>query len=523
MEKLRSFVESHRRLFNLFNFALPVCGGIAIWGIANPTGFASAAEGLIDTTFSALDWFFVGTVSGMLGICLWLTFGRYAKVKLGAEDDEPEFSTLSWLAMLFAAGMGVGLVFWGVAEPIVHYSEPIVGGSKTLSAARRALVLTNFHWGFHAWGVYCMAALVLAYFGFRKGQPYLAGAPLRVAFRGWWVGPVAVAADLIAVLSVAFGVAASISMGIFSVQSGLHVVVGVPTDSVMVAIGILVLLVGMYMASAMTGLHQGIKWLSNFNMALAVALLLYVLLAGPTAFLLRNTVSSLGDYVSNLASLSLRLYPYEGTAGWFHEWTLKSFSWWIAWTPFVGVFVARISRGRTIREFILGVLFVPTLFSVAWFGVFGGSGLYEELFGDGGIVRLVRGDYSLGLYHLVDRMPLAGLMSSLIVLLVFVFIVTSVDSATYVLGMLTSRGAHDPPLGRKIAWGVALGVLGAAVLFTGHIPVVRAASSIGAIPFTFILWLQVAAIIRMLRQDHASSADTTLVASAPDDDRGASS
>lgn len=491
------------KFLNLFYLSIPFCAAIAAWGIADPDSLGEATGDLTGTAFRGLDWFFMLSVSAFVLLSLWLAFGRYGAIKLGRPEDEPEFSTASWIAMLFSAGMGVGLLFWGVAEPMTHFANPPVGVAESTEAARQAMMITNLHWGLHAWACYGVGALVLAYFGFRRGTPYLAGAPIRSAFRGRWVAPVANFADLIAVLAVAFGVAGSIGMGIFQLQTGLHVVADTPSDAEWVSWVILAVLVVSYMTSAATSLDKGIKWLSNINMALALALLGFMLFAGPTPFLLRTVVTSLSDYLSNLVSMSLQMHPYQGkeVEGWMHGWTLTYFIWWIAWAPFVGIFIARISKGRTIREFILGVLFVPTVFSIIWFGVFGGTGFHEDMFGAGGVGQMVQENLTVALFSLFDRLPLSGLLGVITLFLLFVFLVTSVDSATFVLGMLTSKGSLNPPTSRKIGWGIILGALGAALMLSGNIHAVRSAAVSGAIPFVFILLIQVAALFRALAID----------------------
>ena len=494
--------ESREPRINLFRVTLPICALVAVGGIVSPETLADSAGLMTSTAFRALDWFFMAAVSGFLMLCLWLALGRYGTMKLGADDDEPDFSTTSWLAMLFAAGMGVGLLFWGVAEPVTHYTGALGFEPQTPLAARRAMVITTFHWGLHAWAVYAIAALVLAYFGFRRGAPYLPGAPLRSAFGDRrWTEPVAKLADGIAVLAIAFGVAGSMGMGIFQLQTGLHVLLGIPLESKAWSAGILIMIVIAYMTSASTSLDKGIKWLSNINMGLAVLLLLFILGAGPTAHLFRTFVTTVGEYTASLVSLSLGLYPYDENRTWLEGWTLTYFVWWIAWAPFVGVFIARISRGRTIREFMMGVLLVPTVFSLLWFAVFGGTGLAEEMYGDGGIVRLVSEDVSVALFSLFERLPLSGLLSGTALLLVFIFLVTSVDSATFVLGMLTSRGSLDPPTSRKLGWGISLGLLGGALMLSGNIHAVRAIAVVGAIPFSLIMLIQIVALLRALADE----------------------
>jgi len=485
----------------LLVLTISLCALVALVGIASPQGMASFGAAVSRTAFDSLGWLFLSSVSFFLLLVLWLAFSRYGRLTLGQDGDDPEFSTLSWLAMLFAAGMGSGLLFWGVAEPLIHYADPPIPPGGTPAAARRAMVQTNFHWGLHAWAVYCVGGLVLAYFGFRRKTPYLPGAPLRDVFSGRWVRPVASMADLIGVLAVATGVAGSLGAGILQLRTGLHAFAGLPAESLLVSVAILLVLVAAYLLSASTGLDRGIKWLSNINMCLAVGLLLFVAGVGPTSFLLDAFTTAVGDYIAALPELSLRLFPYSDLQGWTRSWTLTYFIWWIAWAPFVGVFIARISRGRTIRQFVLGVLLAPTAFSILWFAVFGGAGIHEELHGAGGLARLVSEDVTFALFALFDRLPLAALTSLVAVVLLFVFLVTSADSATYVLGMLTSRGSLVPSKQRKLAWGIVIGVFGGALMLTGSIDVLKSVIVTGAVPFTFVLLLQVVALLRSLMRE----------------------
>lgn len=484
----------------LFMISLPICAVIGVLGIIWPAGLADAVNAFTQTVFRSLDWFFLAVTTGLLLLGGWLAVSKSGRLKLGAPDEEPEFSTASWLAMLFAAGMGVGLLFWGVAEPMLHYIGPPTGVGSDPASARRAMVITNFHWGLHAWAIYGVGALVLAFFSFRRGGGYLPSEPIRLAYSGSWVRPVGKLADLLAVISVAFGVAGSIAMGVMQFHTGLSIVTDVPAQSVAVQMTILGVLFVAYMTSAATSLDKGIRILSSLNMALAIGLLLFVLFTGPTSDLLRGCVSALGDYISALPELSLNSYPYAEKSGWLHGWTIVYFIWWIAWTPFVGIFIARISRGRTIREFVLGVIIAPTLFSIVWFSIFGGTGLQAEMAG-ADLSRVVTEDVTGALYSLFETLPLSSVLAALSLVLVFVFLVTSVDSATYVLGMLTSKGSMDPPTSRKLGWGVSLAVLGGALTLSGNIDVIRAMAISGAVPFVFILLLQVGALLRGLREE----------------------
>ena len=488
---------------------LPLCALVAAWGIASPKNLAFVATSLTGTIFQSLDWFFMMSVSGFVALCLILAASPLGRIKLGKPEDRPEFRTGSWLAMLFSAGIGGGLLFWGVAEPMTHFMAPPVAAGGTPDAARAGMVLTGLHWGIHAWSIYCVGALVLAYFGFRHGAPYLAGAPLRAAFRGAWVEPLSRAADLMAVLAGAFGVAGSIALGVMQLQAGLDLVADAPLDSLGVTVAILVLLMVCYVLSAMTSIEKGIKIVSNANVALSVALMVFVLTAGPTGYLLRNFATGLGDYLSHFVQWSLQVFPYQEEVQWLRSWTLNYFILWISWAPFVGIFIARISRGRTIRELVLAVLLAPTVFSMLWFSVFGGSAFFEEMLGLGGIAQVVRENVTTALFTLFERYPLSGLLVSLSLLLVFTFQVTSVDSATFVLSMLTSRGSLEPPVGRRLAWGAIVGGLGGALILAKNVLVIRSIAVAGAIPYTFILLVQIAAMLKVMRLEAAATRSGT--------------
>jgi len=482
--------------------SLPLCVGFAVWGIGDPAGLADWAGRLTGTVFGALDWLYMLWVTGLLVLAAWLALGRHGRVRLGRDGERPEFSTPSWLSMLFAAGMGVGLLFWGVAEPVLHFdgAPGVEPGSR--QAARHALTVTLFHWGFHAWAIYGLTALTLAYFAFKRGGSFMPGAALRAELSGRWVPAVAGLSNIVAVVAIALGVAGSIAMGVFQLQRGLFVLLETDPNSLAMSGAILLALVAAYALPLVTPLDAGVKWLSNVNMAVAVVLVLVLLLAGPTAFLMRGFVTATGDYLTGVVGLSFQLFTFESreVASWFQGWTLTYFFWWIAWAPFVGVFIARISRGRTIREFVAGVILVPTIFSVFWFAVLGGYALYEELYGLGGVVAMVRHDVSIALFTLLERLPYAGVLNATAMALGFVFLVTSVVSAAFVLGMLSGHDAN-PGKRSKLAWGLTLGVLGAAMIVAGDIQAVRALSVLGAVPFAAIMVLQVVALLRALAAD----------------------
>lgn len=487
----------------VFAPSLVLCGLVAAVGIIAPEQVAQATQSFTSFSLEALDWFFLLVTSGFLLLSLLLALSSAGDLRLGRPMDRPEFTLISWLAMLFAAGMGSGLLFWGAAEPVWHFLSPPPGQeAMTAEAGRRALVITNFHWGLHAWGVYGIAALVLAWFGYRKDTTFLPSAPLRAEFRGplaRWVGALT---DIIAVLAVVFGVAGSLGMGILQIMAGLHAVLGTPIESPTLMAALLVATTIAYLLSASTSLDKGIQILSNLNMAMAVAILVYLLVVGPTAFLMQTVTTSVGDYLAALVPLSTRLFPLEEGEDWSHAWTLTYMIWWVAWAPFTGVFIARISRGRTIREFLLGVVCLPTLFSLLWFGVFGGTGLYLELFGGGGFGVVVMSDVTKALFSLFGNLPGTLVLNWIALALISIFLITSADSASFVLGMLTTGGSTDPPSSRKITWGVIIAVLASAGMFSGGgIPILRALAIVGAIPFTFVLLLQVTCLLRSLSEE----------------------
>ncbi len=483
----------------VFLVSVALCSIIGIWGVIAPDAMANAALGMTGFALKTFDWFFLVLCTGFLILGGYMAFGPYGHIRLGKDEDRPEFSTLSWLSMLFAAGMGAGLLFWGVAEPMFHYLSPPGMVGKTPEAARMAMVITNLHWGLHAWSIYAICALVIAYFSFRKDTPSLISSPIRAEFGCKY--PIAChIADIVGVLAVVFGLAGSLTMGVLQVRSGLGEVFSIPATNG-VSIAILVAMTIMFLASASTGLDKGIKILSNINMVIAVSILMLIIFAGPTRFIMEIFVTSIGDYFSQLFSMSFKLYPYKDLSSWTSGWTLTYLIWWLAWGPFVGIFIARISRGRTIREFMIGVVLIPTIFSILWFAAFGGSALYIEMFGGGGLADLVLEDVSKALFALFTWFPLSEIISGLALVLIFIFLVTSADSGTFVVSMMTTNGNLNPSIRVKFIWGILIGILTAGTLFTGSVKIAKAMAIAGAIPFSFILILQVIALLRAIRRE----------------------
>jgi len=480
----------------VFVIALTICVPIGAWGVVMPEQMVSAVLGFTSFFMTGASWWWLLLCTFFVILAAFLALGPYGSIRLGADDEKPDFSTGSWLAMLFAGGMGAGLLFWGVAEPITHFAAPPGAVGGTPEAARRAMVITNLHWGLHAWSIYGVCALVIAYFTFRKGRAPMISAPLR-ALLGKEDTPLATAADVLGVVAVVFGLAGSLAMGALQVRSGLGSVFGAP-QSVLVSILVLGALYLAYMVSTLTGVEKGMRILSNLNMVIALAIMAFILVAGPTRFILESFVDTIGSYGSELVQMAFRLFPYENLTDWSANWTLTYLIWWLAWGPFVGVFIARISRGRTIREFCAGVIVLPTLFSILWFCVFGGAGIYIELFGPGGLSGLVAENVSFALFAFLDYFPLSIVLSYLTMVLIFIFLVTSADSGTFVLSMMTTQGELNPPGSSKIVWGTLVAVITGATLMSESVDVARAMATLGAIPFSAILVLQVLGFLRAL-------------------------
>jgi glycine betaine transporter len=486
--------------------SLILCAAIAVWGVADPESMTGSAQWLVNYSLTALDWYFLALCTGFLFIMGFMAFSKYGNIKLGDDDDEPEFSTGSWVAMLFAAGMGSGLLFWGVAEPIYHFATPPVGEGGTAEAARNAMVITNFHWGLHAWSIYGCCALVIAYFTFRLKLPSMVSTPILVGFKNVFgrktLKQIGNTSDILAVIAVIFGLAGSLAMGTLMVRSGMAAVFDTPQDVTMSMIIIVVMTV-CFLLSACTGVDKGIKILSNINMIVAIMILLVVLFGGPTAYLFQSFIYAIGDYLIQLIPMSFKTYAYTpaGSWNWFHGWTLTYLIWWLAWGPFVGIFIARISRGRTIREFVIYVVGVPTIVSMLWFAAFGGAAINIELFGAGGITENVFADVAGALFVFFEYFPGTTLLNFLAVCLIFIFLVTSADSGTFVISMMTSEGSLNPSTRLKLTWGFIITGITVATIVTESVTVAKAMAITGAIPFTFIIIMQLAGFARVVRED----------------------
>ena len=443
-------------------------------------------------------WFYVLTVAGFLVFVVTLAISGYGRIKLGPDHSEPDYSYTSWFAMLFSAGMGIGLMFFGVAEPVMHYVSPPVGEGGTVAAARDAMRITLFHWGIHAWAIYAVVALSLAYFAFRHNLPLTIRSALYPLIGERIYGPIGHAVDIFAVLGTLFGVATSLGFGVIQVNAGLNYLFDVPS-TVSTQIILITVITAIATLSVGLGLDAGIRRISEFNIVLAVILLLFVLVAGPTVFLLQTLVQNTGMYLSNLFDMTFNLQAYEPTT-WIGGWTLFYWGWWIAWSPFVGMFIARVSRGRTIREFVIGVLLVPVGFTFMWMTFFGDTAIHMILMqGIGELPDAVAADTSVALFKFFEHLPLTGITSLLATVLVVTFFVTSSDSGSLVVDMLTSGGEEESPLWQRVFWAVVEGIIAAALLLAGGLQALQTATIASALPFAVVMILMCWGLARALR------------------------
>lgn len=447
-----------------------------------------------------VSWFYILAVALILLSTMFLTFSRYGDIKLGPDHSEPDYKSTSWFAMLFSAGMGIGLMFFGVAEPVMHFIAPPVGDPNTVEAAKEAMKLTFFHWGLHAWAIYAMVALILAFFAYRHGLPLTLRSALYPLIGERIYGPIGHAVDIFAIISTVLGIATSLGYGVLQINSGFNYLFDLPIGTniqIMLIIGITALAT----LSVATGLDKGIRILSEMNLLLAVILLTLVLALGPTALLLKSFVENTGGYLSEIVNKTFNLYAYNPT-DWLGGWTLLYWGWWISWSPFVGMFIARVSRGRTIRQFLTGVLLVPTGFTFMWMTVFGNTSIY--LIMKKGMTQLadtVNADSSLALFAFLEHFPFSTLLSMVAVCMVVLFFVTSADSGSLVIDMLASGGKTETPLWQRVFWASSTGVVAITLLLTGGLGALQSLTIASALPFSVVLLVAIWGLLKALHID----------------------
>ncbi|WP_261131276.1 BCCT family transporter [Bacillus sp. Marseille-Q3570] len=487
-----------KQVSSVFWISIIIAGIFVFWGAVRPQLLIDVMSDTQAFFMKNFGWFYQLSATFFLVFALFLIFSKYGKIKLGKDEDKPEFRRPTWFAMLFSAGMGIGLLFFGVSEPISHFSSPPFGEGGTSQSAKVALQYTYLHWGFHAWAIYAVVALALAYYKFRKGLPGLVSATLYPILGEKVNGPIGKLIDIVAVIATLFGVAASLGLGAAQINGGLSYLTGIPNNFTIQFVIILVVTV-MFLISAASGIKRGIKYLSNANLSLAVILFVVFLFLAPTVFVLDLFTTTFGGYLQNLASLGLRLAPFnEENATWLQSWTIFYWAWWIAWAPFVGTFIARVSRGRTVREFITAVLLIPTLVCAFWFAVFGGTGIFME--------------YNLGLdvsgqaleaalFYVFQQLPFTIVLVVITLLLILTFFITSADSATFVLGMQTTYGSIEPPNIVKVVLGLLLSASAVVLMATGGLEGFQSAIIISAFPLGVVLLFSCYALLKAFRTE----------------------
>ncbi len=458
-----------------------------LWGVFFTENLSNITSAILNFVLVNFGWLYLVATTLFLFFVIYLALSRFGNIKLGKDDEEPEFGRVSWFAMLFAAGMGIGLVFWGVAEPMSHYGTPPynLAEPRTPNAAALALRYAFFHWGLHAWAVYAVIAVCLAYFNFRQGQGGIISSIFRPILGDRVDGPIGKVIDILAVLATVFGVAVSLGLGALQVNGGLNFLFEVP-NAVTVQIIVIAIIFVLYMISAATGIDKGIRYLSNLNMVLGVLLVVFLFVVGPTVLIIGSLVQVAGSYAASLVPMSFQQNIFAGST-WANNWTIFYWATWIAWCPFVGTFIARISRGRTIREFVIVVLLVPTLVSMFWFSTFGALGINADRQMGGTITDTVSENVTAALFITLEQYPLAIVTSIIAMALVSVFFITSADSASFVLGSMSTGGTLNPSLVVKFAWGITIAAFAAVVLLAGGLDALQKVAIIAAIPFAVIM------------------------------------
>ncbi|MDR5892673.1 BCCT family transporter [Halomonas mongoliensis] len=450
-----------------------------------------------------LEWYYVLLVAFLLLFMVWLGVGRYKNVRLGGDFEQPEFTFFSWVSMLFAAGTGVGILFWAVAQPIMQFQgNPFVAEGMTPDAARVAMRLTYFHWGLNGWAIFSFVALVLAYFCYRWKMPLTIRSALQPLLGKRVEGGLGDAVDVLAVFGTVFGIATTLGLGVQQMNAGLGALFGWPS-STWLQLTVTAAIMTVATLSVVSGVKRGVRLLSEANFWLSIAVVVFLLLFGPTQYLVAITVESAGDYIQNLMGMTFHTNATRDD-GWQAEWTVFFWGWWLAWSPFVGMFIARVSRGRTFREFVMGVLLVPTVITVVWIGLFGGTALYHELFGGGGIVAAVEKDVATALFATIEAMELgqAGRLVSLaLVVLIATYLITSANAGTLVINTILSGGDPEPPTFHRILWGAVLGLLTAVLLMAGGLETLQAAVIMAALPFSVVIMLMIAGLLKALHRE----------------------
>ncbi|MCR6098686.1 BCCT family transporter [Salipaludibacillus agaradhaerens] len=473
---------------------------LVVWGLVSPVSMETVMESLMSSMIQNFGWLYVLATAFFVGFCLFLGFGPYRHMKLGNKEDEPEYHYFTWVGMLFAAGMGVGLVFWGVAEPMSHYIAPPPGiEAETQYAAAQGLLYGVFHWGFHPWSIYAIVALGLAFAKYRKKLPGLISSAFYPLIGEHVFKKTGKFIDIIAIIATTVGIATSFGLSTMQVSNGFSQVFGWE-DTLTIQLIIIAVITVIFLISVVTGLNKGMRYLSVGNLSLAGLLLVIALILGPTVFILDHFTKTIGQYAGALTELTFDTNPYSSRE-WMENWTLFYWAWVISWSPFVGTFIARVSRGRTLQEFILGVLFVPTGVTILWFVTFGGTGLYYDMVEGVDLAHSIARTPESGFFLVLNQFPLGSVLSLAGLLLIIIFFITSANSATYVLGVFSSNGNLNPQNYVMVVWGLLISSISAVLLTSGGLDGLQATATVTALPFIIIMLVMTSAIYMSLHKE----------------------
>ena len=486
----------------VFGVAAALALIFVLYGSLDSKGFAEHGGSVLSWITGNFGWFFVLTSAGFVLFSVVLAVTRYGNIKLGPDDSTPEFSTFSWVSMMFATGMGIGLMFYGVAEPLTHLNTPPMGMAEPGSeeAAHLAMEYTFFHWGFHPWAMYAVIGLAIAYFAYRKGYGNLISAAFRPLLGSRADGPVGRSIDIVAILATLFGSATSLGLGALQITGGLANVFGHEKYGTTAAALVIAFLTLCFVVSAVSGIDKGVKWLSNANAVAAALLVFFIFVVGPTVFILSTFTESIGGYLTQLPGMSFRTGVFGG-GDWLSGWTIFYWAWWVSWTPFVGMFIARISKGRTIRQFVIFVIAIPSLVSFVWFSILGGAAFDLQLKEGKDMAALVKDGLETTLFGTLREFPLSSITVSLAVFLIAIFFITGADSASIVMGMLSQRGEEEPNRSLVIFWGVVTGVIATVLLFANGLSALQTGVIIIGFPFLMILIGLCVSLWKSLRQE----------------------
>src|SRR5215207_6357488 len=500
--KLRTGLPVDRVVFAV---AASLAVAFVLWGAIAPEKMGDLTDKAMSWVTGSFGWLFILTSGAFVVFSAYLALSRYGNIKLGPDDSVPEFSKFSWVSMMFATGMGIGLMFYGVAEPLFHLNDPPMGLAEpgTPAAAHLAMEYSFFHWGFHPWAMYAVIGLSIGYFAYRKGHGCLVSGAFRPLLGNRVDRAPGKAIDVVAIFATLFGSATSLGLGALQITGGIDEVFGSGRDSKLLAVGVIAFLTACFVLSAVSGIERGVKWLSNANAAAAALLALFLFVVGPSIFILGTFTESLGGYLTNLPAMSFRdgVFDAEVASPWLSSWTIFYWAWWISWTPFVGMFIARISKGRTIREFVVYVILVPSLVSFVWFSILGGSAFDLQLNQGKDMGAVVDAGMEGALFETLGSFPLGTITSALAVFLIAIFFVTGADAASIVMGMLSQNGDEEPRRGLTLFWGVATGAEAAVLLWAGGLEALQTLVILVAGPFMLLLIAMCVSTLKALRAE----------------------